>query len=106
MHPEAYLDVCAQKHGGNPESVAANRRASEKKFTLRTAIYMYLRLDKPRGATCKEMAAHFIKPMHAISGRISELKAMGMIIATDELRDGGRVLVADVHAGVQMSLAI
>jgi hypothetical protein len=86
--------------------MAANERAHRGKSTLRTEVYMHLRMDHPKGRTCAEMAVHFKKPMHAISGRISELKENGLVIATDETRNGGRVVVADCHFKKQMSLGL
>jgi hypothetical protein len=99
-------DICANKHRDNPESRAANAKIAPHKATLRVQIYLFLRMERPRGATCAEIAKHFGKPMHAISGRLAEMKAIGLAVETDERRNGGRVIVADCHAQKQMRLAI
>ena len=87
-------DVCSGKHGGNPESKAANFRAEPHKFSLRQRVYSRIVLGGRYGRTCKEIALEEGRPMHAISGRISELKAMGEIQESTRTREGGRVLVA------------
>jgi hypothetical protein len=88
------LDVCAVKHGDNSLSVAANRRVTPHKATMRTEIYSCLRLDHPQGLTCKELAKKFGRPMHAISGRIAELKALALVRDSGIRRDRGAVVQA------------
>lgn len=92
-------DICEAKHKNNPESIAANKIAGETKHTLRTAVHLFLRLERPKGATPAEIAKHFNKPLHAISGRISELKSLGCVAPTDVIRNRGRVVVATRHVG-------
>lgn len=84
------FDVCARKHGGNEESRRANLRAS--KAESRQEVYEALLTHGDM--TCKEIAAKLGKPMHKISGRLSELKALGSVEPTLLVRDGGRVLHA------------
>lgn len=86
-------DICSKKHGGNPQSKAANFKIEPHKFTLRQRVYSRLVLAGAFGATCKEIAQLEGRPMHCISGRIAELKADGEIQESTRVRDGGRVLV-------------
>lgn len=88
------FDITERKHGGNPESKAANLRIEPHKRTLRERVYARLALAGNHGATCKEIAQLEGREMHAISGRITELKKLGSIQETARTRDGGRVLVA------------
>lgn len=87
------FDVCARKHQGNPESKAANFRAEPHKFSFRQRVYSRIVLAGTYGRTCKEIALEEGRPMHAVSGRLSELKALGEIQESTRTRDGGRVLV-------------
>jgi len=85
-------DICANKHGGNAQSVKANPSV-EAKATLRERVRIFIAACDFHGATVKEIAATFNKPMHAISGRCSELKALGNIWESGRVRGGGAVLV-------------
>ncbi len=46
-------DICARRHGGNPESAAAHERAKGRKAALHAAILIYVRELGP--ATCYEV---------------------------------------------------
>ena len=83
-------DICENKHGGNAESVKANRRVSSTKVKSQQAILEILRQYGP--LTCKEISMVKDAPMHQVSGRITELKELGLVRATAEVRDGGRVI--------------
>lgn len=86
--PMLPFDVCAGKHRANSESRAANLKIS--KAESREQVMRVLLGSGPM--TCKEIASRLGKEMHTISGRITELKALGMVEPTTELRDGGRVI--------------
>lgn len=83
-------DITANKHGGNAESVKANRRVSSTKVKSQQAILETLRQYGP--LTCKEIAIAKDVPMHQVSGRITELKEQGIVRPTSLIRDGGRVV--------------
>ena len=55
-------------------------------------ILKVLRVAGANGQTAKEIAAYFQKPLHKISGRLSELKEMGEIEPTGARRNGSAVL--------------
>ena len=86
------FDITAGKHGGNPESRTANLKACPNKQHWHGEIIRYLAFVR-RDATCAELSQHFGVAMHRISGRCSELKALGLIVPTEERRNGGRVLI-------------
>tara|TARA_Y100001973_G_C5170452_1_gene318723 strand:+ start:124 stop:444 length:321 start_codon:yes stop_codon:yes gene_type:complete len=71
-------DICENKHQQNAESVAANP-GKESKQRDRFRVYKIV-LDKS-GITSKEIAAIMKRPLNCISGRITELKKNGRIMA-------------------------
>lgn len=85
-------DICIARHGDSAVSNDANRRARESKSKVRAAIYALI-CALP-DATSKELAAKLDKPVNAISGRISELKAAGLVRETVFRRGGCAVLKA------------
>lgn len=87
------FDVCAAKHGGDPQSVAANQKAQSTKRVWHARILDTLTWRGEYGATCKEIAEVWQVEMHRISGRISELLVLGMVKKSDKTRFGGRVIV-------------
>jgi len=78
------LDICERKHGGNAESIAANPSQAAKTIgrqeVMNTLGYSWL--------TSKEIASLMGKDLNCISGRISELKALGMVEKTGVRRGG------------------
>jgi len=91
-------DVTANKHGGNPNSVAAYAKGSARHECERDAILAILHRH-PFGLTSKEIGEMVEKPLHAISGRFSELKQSGKIYGTGERRKGAEVLVTVQRQG-------
>lgn len=83
-------DVCISRHRDNAASVAANERIRNSKSAFRAAVY---ELGRMLGEfTSKEIAVKLDKPLNSVSGRISELKAAGLIEETAYRRDGCAVL--------------
>jgi hypothetical protein len=72
-------DICAGRHGGNPESVAANPR-SDTKARDQAAILMELERCGERGATCDELEWQTGLSHQTCSARCSELKASGDVV--------------------------
>lgn len=89
-------DITANRHGGNPESVAAHRRLKAKKKILRERVFLAIDDCGLIGLTCRELAEDWEVPMHRISGRFTELKADGRIRkpSPDAKRSGSGVYVA------------
>jgi predicted transcriptional regulator len=74
-------DVCESRHKGNAASVAANPAQTDK-AVMRARVF---RIIEQKGVTfSKEIARELGMPLNCISGRISELKALGLIQETDE----------------------
>lgn len=82
-------DVCRTKHGGDQKSEAANRKVHASKQPMRDRI---LALLLSGGRTSKEIAGEVNRPLHAISGRLTELLAAGKIYKSEDERDGCAVL--------------
>mgnify|MGYP000879158816 CR=1 FL=1 len=80
-------DITENKHGGNANSTAA-LEAIYKNLNLKQAqVLATIKVRGSMGRTCREIAERHNCGMNAISGRLTELKAMGKIKATGR-RDG------------------
>lgn len=79
-------DITARKHRNNPQSVAANKKASKFKSSYRFLILDYLRRNGT--ATLEVLCRHFDKNPHQLSGRVSELLAANLIERTGEVING------------------
>jgi len=82
------LDPCLSRHGGNEQSNAAFRRVNVTKGQQEI-------LNAMRGGgklTSKELASILNKPLHFVSGRLSELKAKNRIRPTGRPRHGAMEL--------------
>jgi hypothetical protein len=71
----------------NPQSKAAHEKLAPKKPSLRAAVFSALALAGDRGGTLRELSHLFNKPMHSLSGRLSELAADNVIYRTNEVRE-------------------
>ena len=69
-------DICYNRHGGNEQSKAANKRV--RKETDRGAIINYLQEFKT--GTSKQIAEHLGKQLNKISGRFTSLKNDNIIV--------------------------
>lgn len=81
------LDICENRHRGNPESVAGNLKVD--KHAGRRSVIEIL---KGGNFTAKEIAFRLGKPLHTLSGRCAELKMLGIIEATGNRREGAAEL--------------
>ena len=84
-------DITQNRHGGNANSAAAYETIADT-LTNRQNDVLSALLRHPAGMTSKEIAEWLESPLNAISGRISELKAMGKVKEAGR-RDGCAVLV-------------
>ncbi|MEI7850640.1 MAG: hypothetical protein WCH86_02295 [Kiritimatiellales bacterium] len=73
------FDPCKRKHGGNAQSVAANRKNLQHRAAQRKAVFDAISAAGGDGLTCRELAERMNVGMNCISGRFSELKAAGWI---------------------------
>jgi hypothetical protein len=65
-------DLCANRHGGNEQSVAAFAKGN--RGQQRERVYNAI-VESPNGLTCDELAAQWGVSRHRLSPRFSELKA-------------------------------
>lgn len=85
------FDICERKHHGNARSVEARARTNV--TGRRKQVYDFIVRCKETGATSHEISQALGIPLHAISGRISELKLIGRVIVVGE-RNGADILRA------------
>ena len=79
-------DVCRQKHLGNEESEAANKAIDPWKENLRQVIFEQVARAGIRGMTSAEVVEATGICLQTVSGRLSELKMKGRLVATSRLR--------------------
>lgn len=85
-------DICISRHRDSVASNEANARLRTSKSQDRAAVWaLAVKLGE---FTSKELAVQLDKPLNAISGRISELKSLGLIRETEYRRSGCAVLRA------------
>ena len=70
-------DICANRHGGNPESAAANER-TQKERDRKRVLWAIVNAGA-RGATCDELERTLTLKHQTCSARCSELLRDGMI---------------------------
>src|SRR6516164_7534558 len=83
MNP--YSDICANRHGGNTESIDANIDTARKKARDRALITDFFRRHGPH--ICEEAEAALDMSHQTCSARISELKADGILEPTKDRRE-------------------
>lgn len=86
-------DPTERKHGGNEESVAAHTKVTPSKTETYRKIMDLVRARGEFGATSKEVSYAMGKQLNCLSGRFSELRAMGWLKDSGLRRDGAAVLV-------------
>ena len=93
-------DPSFRKHGGNSASMDAYSVSVNHHESDRERIYRFI-ARHPYGVTSKEISEQCMnhKPLHIFSGRLTQLKADGLIRVTDERRGGAQVLVAVSRQG-------
>jgi hypothetical protein len=86
-------DITKNKHGGNAQSNAAFEKVRAKLGDRQKMVLFQIeRWSVAGGVTCREIAEMESCGMNAISGRITELKAMGKIKQIGR-RDGCAVYI-------------
>lgn len=74
------FDICANKHGGNPMSVEANKIAHKGKVRARQRIIEELMDGEENGGlTCEELEQVTLLSHQTCSARLSELRREGKI---------------------------
>lgn len=96
--PPKAPDVCRRKHGGSPESEAANEKVDKAVWQQKVYDLALRRLD--RGITADEAAEYFGVSHNTVAPRISELKREGWLF-----KRGTRKTRAGSSAGVMFAVA-
>ena len=88
-HPEAdpAPDVCRNRHGGNPQSEAANLAIDPYKGSLRDRIFRLIEIAGLRGVTCEEIEVELALKHQSVSARISELAKDRLISDSGKRRE-------------------
>lgn len=86
-------DPSERKHKGSETSVAAHRKIEGTKEVTYQKILTLVKARGEFGASSKEIAYALGKQLHAISGRLSEMRAMGKLRDSGLRREGAAVLV-------------
>lgn len=86
----SYVDITANKHGGNKQSQDANIVAAPYKLNWQEKILglMAIRDEQGLGTSRRHAADHFGKEAGQISGRFTELKVAGLIEETRVTENG------------------
>ena len=74
------FDICANNHGGNVESVAANLHIHPYKPKQREIVYAYILKLGERGASANEVESGLNIPIRSAAARCSELRAEGRVV--------------------------
>jgi hypothetical protein len=98
------FDITASHHGGNPESAEANRRIASSKSETRNAIYAWALTQKSFGITADECAQAFSCSHNHVAPRITELRALKLLVPTDRKRKTRTGSLARVLVAVQKEL--
>lgn len=80
------FDITESHHGGNQESIEANLIASESKEAVRDRVLRFAKQKGNFGITPDEVAARFHCSHNHVAPRITELKALGELKASDRRR--------------------
>src|SRR6185437_8177730 len=88
------FDICANKHGDNPESVSANQQIASHKRNLQAKVYELILSRGSAGVTSHEICALLGMKLQTVSARCAELKAQHVIQSNGERRNGAAVLVS------------
>ena len=84
-------DPSRNRSRGNPNSKKAHDKVVHSKEDTYKRIIEFI--SSVGNATSKEIAAGLKKPLHTLSGRLSELKALNRLRGTGKSRQGAEILV-------------
>ena len=73
-------DITANRHRGNPESVAAQKSRNRSAAQQRARVLEEIRRAKTLGLSSDELATKWGVGVNVVSGRFSELKAGNRIV--------------------------
>lgn len=87
------IDICENRHGGSPESVAAHEKVIKEKAAMHERIITLVIARGDYGVTVHEVAGAFGKDPNCVSGRLTELRTTGKLKKSGEKRHGAAVLI-------------
>jgi len=91
-------DITRNYHGDNPESLEASQSLDHMKALVRIQVETLLAVAGPRGLTCDEIEAKIGGSHQAVSPRLTELLAKGLVQRGERrLTRSGRYARALVH---------
>lgn len=82
-------DICAGRHGHSPTSMAANPDAERKRASHAAIMALF---SGGRLMTSKQIAVALDRPLHCISGRITELVRLGLLERVGRRVEGAELL--------------
>jgi hypothetical protein len=86
------FDICSGRHQGNHESRAAFQGHALHRARQRARVLESIRAAGASGLTCRELSKAWGCMMNQVSGRFSELKALGLVRKVG-VRDGSGVCI-------------
>ncbi len=86
-----FEDVCAGRHKNAPASVEANQKANKRKIP-NTAKILSFAIKNMGRCYSKQVARAMGVDLNVISGRFTELVALGMLEKTNERAEGCTIL--------------
>ena len=84
---QAQADVCRNRHKGNPQSEAANRRAGKTKITVGGMVFRWFVDAGTAGGTAEECEVALGFRRSSASARIAELRADHWLVDTGQRRN-------------------
>ena len=79
MNEPDLFDICARKHGGNPESQGAFQAIKDRLTGMQLVVLGLIQRSGEHGMTCDEISKELGRGENVYSGRITELKIAGKI---------------------------
>src|SRR5262249_6174392 len=93
-------DICANRHGGNPESVATFERVAHKIPEMTRAILDFARSRRGARAHCARRCERFGKAPNEVSGRLTDLKRRGLLRKCGRRNGAANLIAAELLSQV------
>lgn len=100
-----YIDITINRHGGNAQSNAANKKLAPYKVNWRERILglMAIRDEQGLGTSSRHAADYFEREAGQIAGRFTELRVLGIIEGTNVTENDYMVYRLTGSASVKMN---
>ncbi len=102
MDQTRLFDITSSFHGGNKYSIAANESIVDQKQMLRAKVVMFIHNKGLSGATSDEVEKSLQLSHQTVSARLSEAKALKMVVDSGRKRKtrSGRAASVLVYMGL------